>query len=57
MKKKKYTPPEMERMLFRLTADILLGSIEHGQTSGAGGDLDDPIDDTPITDSFDDLFW
>lgn len=48
MKKKKYTPPELERMLFRLTADILLGSIEHGQTEPAGGDLNDPVEDDPL---------
>ena len=49
MKKKKYTPPEIELALFRLTADILLGSIEHGQTSSAVGEMvDPPINDDPI---------
>jgi hypothetical protein len=48
MKKKKYTPPEIEKLMFRLTGDVLLGSIEHGQSSSAGGDLVDPPVDDPI---------
>ena len=48
MKKKKYTPPELETIMLCLSGNILLGSIEHGQTSSAGGDLDDPPVDDPI---------
>lgn len=49
MKKKKYTPPEMETIMLCLTGNVLLGSIEHGQTSSAGGDLVDPPEtDDPI---------
>ena len=49
MKKKKYTPPELETIMLCLSGNILLGSIEHGQTSSAGGDLIDPPDtDDPI---------
>ena len=49
MRKKKYMPPELEITLFTLSANILTGSIEHGQTSSAGGNLDDPpADDNPL---------
>ena len=43
MKKKKYTAPEF------------LSSIEHGQTSSAGGEMVDPIpgNDPPISGGFD----
>ena len=48
MKNKKYSPPELEIIQFNLTSNILTGSIEHGQTSSAGGDLTDPVDDNPL---------
>ena len=49
MKKKKYVPPEIETIMLCLSDNVLLGSIEHGQTSSAGGDLIDPPDtDDPI---------
>ena len=50
MKKKKYTPPEIEKLMLCLSGDVLLGSIEHGQTTSAGGDLIDPPDDDDILD-------
>ncbi len=42
MKKKKYVIPDLDLMAFRLDKNILLGSIEHGQTAPATGEMDDP---------------
>lgn len=51
MEKKKYTPPEIEKLMLCLSGDVLLGSIEHGQTTPAGGDLiDPPVDDDILGD-------
>lgn len=51
MKKKKYTPPEIEKLMLCLSGDVLLGSIEHGQTTSAGGEMTDPLpDDDDILD-------
>lgn len=50
MKKKKYTPPELETIMLCLTGNVLLGSIEHGQTSSAGGEMIDPPSDDEILD-------
>lgn len=50
MNKKKYMPPELEVSVFRLTTEILLGSIEHGPTLPAGGNLDDPPSDDDVLD-------
>ena len=47
-KKKKYMPPELNKVIFSLTSDILLGSVEHDQTYPAGGELIDPDDDDTI---------
>lgn len=50
MKKKKYVIPDLDLMAFRLDKNILLGSIEHGQTSSAIGGMDDPpSSDGPLT--------
>ena len=55
MKKKKYTPPEIEKLMLCLSGDVLLGSIEHGQTTSAGGDMTDPIGGDDILS--DDILW
>ena len=55
MKKKKYTAPELDMIRLQLAGNILLSSIEHGQTSTAGGEMVDPIpgNDPPIIGGFD----
>ncbi len=48
--KKKYKAPELDVIRFQLDSNILLGSIEHGQTSSAGSEMVDPNPEDPIID-------
>ena len=42
MKKKKYVSPEFDLIRLQLEGNVLLNSLEQGQSSFAGGDMDDP---------------
>lgn len=46
--KKKYIKPELDFVMLMLKNEVLLSSIEQGQTATAGGDMPDPDYDDPL---------
>ena len=52
--KKKYCIPEIEIKCFRLSADILGNSVEHGQSASAG--METGNGEATYDDDFDGLF-